>query len=232
MKISKTLLLSTVLLVVFSISLNAQNRRTIDVSGFDGVNLGGSGIVYITQGSSFNVEFEGSDDVYEKMKFEVRSNSLNIGQKKNTGWGSSGRYEIFITMPEIRNLSVSGSGKVIIEKTFSTNDLNLAVSGSGRLQSRVKASDVEAVISGSGQIEIIGEAQSLNATISGSGKVNGKQFTVADVEARISGSGSVYIKATESIESRISGSGNIYYSGDPKHLNNNSSGSGKIRKMD
>jgi hypothetical protein len=232
MKISKTLLLSAALLLVFSISVNAQNRRTIDVSGFDGVNLGGSGTVYITQGSSFNVEFEGSSDVYEKMKFEVRGSSLNIGRKKNSGWGSSGRYEVYITMPEIRNLAVSGSGKVIIEKTFSTNDLNMAVSGSGRVQSRVKASDVEAVISGSGQIEIIGEAKSLNATISGSGKVNGKQFTVADVEARISGSGSVYIKATESIESRISGSGNIYYSGDPKHLNNNSSGSGKIRKMD
>lgn len=231
MKLTQTFLV--VVFLAFVTTSFAQDRRSIDVSGFDGVNLGGSGIAYITQGSGFSVEFVGSDELFEEMQFEVRSNKLNIGRKGKSSWGrSSGKYEVYITMPEIHDLSVSGSGKMIIEKTFSTDDLDLVVSGSGRLQTRVKAKSVDAVISGSGQIEIIGEASSLDAKISGSGKVNGKQFTVANVDASISGSGNVYVKATDSIESRISGSGSIYYSGEPKHLNNNSSGSGKIRKMD
>jgi hypothetical protein len=232
MKLKHTLTLSLLFILAITAGSFAQAKRTINVSDFDGVNLGGSGIVYITQGSNYSVEFVGSDDLFEDMKFEVRSNKLNIGRKKSSSWSrSSGKYEVFITMPEIRDLSVSGSGRMIIEKTVSTDDLDLIVSGSGKMQIRVKASAVDVSISGSGEIEAIGEAKSLDASISGSGKVMGKNFTVSNVDARISGSGNVYVHATNSIESRISGSGSIYYSGEPSHINNNSSGSGKIKKM-
>ena len=230
MKLKHTLTFTWML--ILAISGYAQEKRSIDVSDFDGVNLGGSGVVNITQGSDYQVEFVGSVDVFEDMKFEVRSNKLNIGRKKSSSWTrSSGNYEVFITMPEIRDLSVSGSGRMIIEKTFTADDVDLVVSGSGKIQARMKASSLDISISGSGETELIGEANALDASISGSGKVMGKNFKVANVDARISGSGNVYVHATNSIESRISGSGSIYYTGEPSHINNNSSGSGKIKKM-
>jgi len=214
--------------------LPAQDRRSIDVSGFDEIGLGGSGTLYVRQGNSFNVEFEGSDEVFERMKFEVRGDRLHIGQKSGSWWSGwkGGSYSVYITLPELDGLSVSGSGEIESNGTFKTEDLDLAVSGSGKIRLSSNSANVEISISGSGEIELTGSGNSIDAHISGSGTIDARDFKVRNLDARISGSGDVYANASESIESRISGSGNIYYTGNPKHLNNNSSGSGKIRKID
>ncbi|MCA6074041.1 head GIN domain-containing protein [Fulvivirga sedimenti] len=233
MKSTHILFTAFILMLGFAVSVQAQDRRKVNVSGFEGVNLGGSGNVYIKQGSAFSVEFSGSDEVFEEMKFDVRGNTLNIGRKGNSWWNSSkGRYEIYITMPNINRLGVSGSGNMEVEGTFKTDDLDISVSGSGEVRFGANAGDVDISVSGSGEVEMTGTGRNLTCHISGSGKVDGRDFKVANVDAHISGSGSVYIHASESIESRISGSGSVYYSGEPKKLNNNSSGSGKIRKID
>ncbi len=233
MKSNNILFTALLLLVGLAVSTQAQDRRKVNVSGFEGVNLGGSGNVYIRQGSTFSVEFSGSDELFEEMKFDVRGNTLNIGRKNNSWWSSSkGRYEVYITMPSLEKLGVSGSGNLEVEGTFKTDDLDISVSGSGEIQLAVNSADVDVSVSGSGKVQVSGTGRNMICHISGSGKVDGKDFKVENVDAHISGSGSVYIHATESIESRISGSGSVYYTGEPKKLNNNSSGSGKIRKMD
>lgn len=50
-------------------------------------------------------------------------------------------------------------------------------------------------------------------------------------EVRISGSGDVEVNVQEELTSKISGSGDIRYKGEPKRVNNHSSGSGSVRKM-
>jgi len=234
MKPITTLIIAAAFLFLNISVSSAQDRRIIDVSGFDEVNLGGSGTLYVQQGAEFRVEFSGSDEVYDRMKFEVRGDRLNIGQKSDSWWNSwrGGKYEVYVTMPEISGLSVSGSGEIEGDGTFRTGDLELNVSGSGEIKLASNSANVEITISGSGEVELSGSGNSIDARISGSGSVNARDFQVRNVDARISGSGNMYVNVTESIESRISGSGSIYYSGNPKHLNNNSSGSGKIRKMD
>ena len=229
-----TTFLSILILLFATVTiLPAQDRRSIDVSGFDEISLGGSGTLYVRQGSSFNVEFEGSEEIYERMKFEVRGDRLNIGQKNGSWWSGwkGGSYSVYITLPELEGLSVSGSGEIEGNGTFKTDDLDLSVSGSGEIKLSSNSANVEISISGSGEVELSGTGNSIDAHISGSGTVDARDFKVRNLDARISGSGDVYANATESIESRISGSGNIYYVGNPKHLNNNSSGSGKIRKI-
>ncbi|MEJ2005746.1 MAG: DUF2807 domain-containing protein [Cyclobacteriaceae bacterium] len=229
----KSTLLTFIFLIGTMAVLQAQDRRTIDVSGFDEVSLGGSGTLYIQQGSSFRVEFEGSDEVFERMKFDVRGDHLHIGQK-SSGWWSSwkgGSYSVYITMPELVGASVSGSGEIEGNGMFKTGDLDLSVSGSGEIKLGADSENIDISISGSGKIELSGTGNAIDARISGSGNVNAQDFKVRNVDARISGSGNMYVHSTESIESHISGSGSIYYTGNPKHLNNNSSGSGKIRKI-
>ena len=222
-----------VLFVLISTSLFAQEREVRELPVFDEVNLNTSGTVYITQGAIQKVELVGSDETLEKIETEVRGGRLVI-KTQNSGWFSwndIGRFEIYITMKDIRALHVAGSGRMFTENKLSVRDLDLAVSGSGKLEVQADASYIDASISGSGKMEIEGQAPDLEIHISGSGGIYAENLISKNCEVRISGSGRCEVNVSDELNARISGSGSVYYTGNPQRLDSSTSGSGRVRKM-
>jgi hypothetical protein len=86
-------------------------------------------------------------------------------------------------------------------------------------------------ISGSGKIILSGRSEEADISISGSGDIAAEEFRISEADINIMGSGSCRLHVTERINSTIMGSGNVYFAGDPKHVNNNSMGSGHVRKL-
>lgn len=212
---------------------NAQ-KRNIDVSGFSELSFGIPGTVYLKQGSEENVVVDCDDDVFDKIEFEVNGDKLSIRKKGKLSWKNGIRnseLNIYITMINVEAISLSGSGKIEGDNQINTEDLKLSVSGSGGIDLDVDGDELEIRISGSGDVDLKGTSQRVNARISGSGKVNAQDMNTQVFKASVSGSGNCYITATDEIDAKISGSGNIYYSGDPKKVYSDSSGSGKVRKQ-
>lgn len=230
MKNSK-LTFAIILLYLLSASLFAQ-RQKVDVSSFEGIALRTSATVYVTQGNSLSVELEGDVDDLEKIKVVVEGNKLQIKNKKdNWNWGSNSDVKVYITVSTLNYLSVSGSGNIIGNRTFKSDELKVAVSGSGDIEFDVDTDDLIVKISGSGSVELAGNSKNVDVGISGSGKLDAEDMEANTYDISISGSGKCRVNVIEEIESHISGSGSVYYKGDPKRVNNNSSGSGKIRKI-
>ena len=108
----------------------------------------------------------------------------------------------------------------------------VSLSGSGNVEVRdLKGETFECTISGSGNIDVEGEIKEVDFQISGSGEIEAEDLIADDAYVKISGSGDVRLQARESLEGRVSGSGSIYYSGEPKSLSTNVSGSGRIKKI-
>jgi hypothetical protein len=219
------------LLTGVSLNLHAQ-RRNISVSNFSEISMGTSGTIYVTQGNETKVEVVASDERMENLEIEVNGDKLVIRTKGNWGWNkNSGDLDIYVVTPNINGLSVSGSGKMIVQNKIKTNDLDMSVSGSGKLVVGADARKMDISISGSGNVELSGSAEAMEASISGSGDVHGEDLRVGTVDITISGSGSCEIHVNETLDARISGSGSIRYSGNPKHVNSKSSGSGSVKKI-
>ncbi|WP_420316595.1 head GIN domain-containing protein [Ekhidna sp.] len=229
MKTLATLLLSiTIFLPSFG------QKRNVDVGNFSELSLGISATVYVKQGSTTSVEIECDNDIFDEIEFDLKGDRLVIKREGNWGWGNGWRRSevtVFVTMNEIEALSVSGSGTIESDGRLNTDNVRISVSGSGDLDLDLDAEEIDLRISGSGSIKLNGSADEAEAKISGSGRVKAEDMTVKFFQARISGSGSCYITASEEIDASISGSGSVYYSGEPKRINSNSSGSGKVRKM-
>lgn len=207
----------------------AQSSETRDVNDFTGVSFGVAGELILEQGNSFRVVLEGDNDHLEEIETLVKGDRLII---RNDRWLNRGnkKVSVFITMPVINDLSVSGSGNIIAEK-IKADDLGISVSGSGDIDlDELVANSVDCSISGSGTIEIgEGTAGEGELSISGSGKYRGDGFAFKYLDVSISGSGSCYTMVEEKLEARVSGSGDIYYSGSP-NVDARVSGSGKVRK--
>jgi len=210
----------------------AQKEKR-DHSDFDGVSLGVPAKLIITQGDRYSVELSGDNDDLEEIRTEVRGSTLVIRSHKEWGWfhwESGNNVTIYVTMKDIRSLSVSGSGTIENEGRLHTGNLDLEVSGSGKIDVVAESQDVSVDISGSGSVRIEGKGNDGEVDISGSGKLIAEDFQSDSFDIEISGSGRCTVNVTRSIYADISGSGSVYYKGDPDKVRSNVSGSGRVRK--
>ncbi len=231
--------LSALILAITASACFAGNqsvaKETRDLSGFTKVSFGVSGNLYINIGPEFKVVLEGENRVLENVITEVSGGRLVI---KNENWRMSNwrmnmneKVTVYITMPELTALGVSGSGKAEIKDAVKTSDLNLSVSGSGKLYaSEIIVSSLDCGISGSGDITLgsNGSSSKADISISGSGNYIGESFKIGSAEIHISGSGNCTCNVTESLRASVSGSGNVTYEGNPR-VDAHVSGSGKVR---
>ncbi|NVJ47674.1 MAG: DUF2807 domain-containing protein [Cytophagia bacterium] len=225
----------TLILILFTSLAWSQTKETRDVSDFDFIAMNISGKVYISQGNKNEVIVEADDRDMDKIRTEVRGGRLSISTRDNGRWfkwgdGIDGRVNIYITLKELRGVSVSGSGDVISQNTIKTDDFEASISGSGDIEVELDARAIESRITGSGNIELKGSAQRARLGISGSGKYFAEELKVDDYNVTISGSGRAAINTNGELDVRISGSGSVYYSGNPTGVNTNVSGSGRVRR--
>lgn len=225
--------LFTLILSLIVIAAVAQ-KRTMDVSDFDEVTLGTAGTMYIKQGSENKVEVNCDDDTFDKLIFEVRGDRFVVKNKEKLGWRNGLRnsdLDVYVTMKDVREVHLSGSGRIEGTNKIKTDEAQISISGSGDIDLDMDAGELSLKISGSGDIELSGNGDYVSGKISGSGKIRAEDMELRSFEATISGSGNCYVNVTESVEARISGSGSVYYDGNPEKVISNASGSGKIRKM-
>lgn len=238
-------------ILISALTAKAQERETRNVGNFSKISFGFPGKLYLRQGSPQKVELQGDRDVLEQVETEVDGDRLKIGKEgKWNDWNfHDDKITVYITVPNIEGVSVSGSGDIIGESKIRSNALSLNVSGSGSLSLDVEVTgDVKANVSGSGDMDLKGHFSGFESDVSGSGKVilsaridNTADFGISGsgrIEARgeadvvkthISGSGKVLAAdlQTNRCEIRISGSGDVEINV-TNELDANISGNGSV----
>jgi hypothetical protein len=207
------------------------SKETRNLKGFTKVSLGIAGDLKINIGPEFSVVLEGTKTDLEQIITEVSGERLLIKQER-WRFNFKERVSVYLTMPSLSGLSVSGSGQAeILDAIKDADKLNLNVSGSGNINTAgLVVDEMNCDISGSGNISIRseGSADRGDITISGSGGYSGESMEIDHLDVNISGSGHCLCKAGDSLTASISGSGNVTYVGDPK-IDAHISGSGHVR---
>lgn len=227
----KTSIVKSVLsiaLIFTTVIAFGQKKEERDLSSFTGVSLGIAADVYLTQGSPQKVVIEADENKLDEIETVVKDGVLKIKTEK---WNLKLKdVKIWITIPEVEKLLVSGSGSILAETPVNADELVLKVSGSGKLKiPELNGDEIEAAISGSGDVFLAGTADEMEISISGSGSVLADGLKVDECGIKISGSGSCKIDVTGELDASISGSGKVTYYSNPV-IDARVSGSGKIRQ--
>lgn len=226
-----TLLMSGIFMTT-SVKAEEQNR---DVSSFSAISLRIPGNLYLKQGSSQSIKIEAKESVIDDIITEVSGNKLIIRFPNKTIFQRNfnpGKIEIYVTVPDVNELAVSGSGDIIADE-LESRILDLAISGSGNITiSDLSSKKVKGSVSGSGNINIEGSgvADELTFSISGSGNCNASGFEAQSVIVNTSGSGNCNVMSNGSVRARIAGSGSVYYKGDAS-VDASVAGSGRVKEM-
>ena len=199
--------------------------REIAISEFTGVKLEVAGDIFITQGDDFSVTVTSQQNIIDQLERDVNNGTWDIEFDRCVK--NYNELTIFITMPEIEYLAISGSGSIVSQNTFNVGEIDLRISGSGDMILDLEATKVDAKISGSGQMKLNGQSDIAEFKISGSGDYHAFDLQVENAEVDISGSGDAEVSVSNFLDVEITGSGDVYYRGNPT-LNVKITGSGRV----
>lgn len=213
--------LTLIMISIFMLSSCKKDRLTANgdrmtetriLNEFNNLRISGANKVTVNYGNEYKVVLKGSSNLLPYFKTTLNGKSLDLSYKNANV--SHDDIEIFVTMPFLTGVSLSGSGGLNIDGSFAKiNEFDVAISGSGEV-----SVNHELIIN------------KLNINLSGSGKVFFQKAIVKEADIDISGSGDVHLQITDYLKARISGSGEVYYKGNPQ-LDSRISGSGKLIKF-
>lgn len=166
-------------------------ERVFDLRGFTGISLLGSMDVVVQQGD-FAVRATGAPQDLDLLDIRTDGHSLAIGTVKERKVRFTGDVLVHVTLPELKQLTINGSGDIKASGTGTTTALDLHVLGSGDilLTGPRKAEQLTVTVNGSGDVKVAGVTVSGTSKISvlGSGDVQAAGST-GRLELSLSGSG-------------------------------------------
>ena len=187
--------------------LSSEPRQ---VTGFTKVEFSGPGTLAIEQTGTESLTISAENNLLPKLTSQVSGDTLMLKPKSNT--------KIVTTKPITYTLTVK-------------NFTGLAVSGSGTVTaSNLTTPSLSTDMSGSATITASGTADDQNLNMSGSGRYQAEQLSSKTVKINMSGSGTATVHASEVLDIHLTGSGTLTYTGDPKRVTQQISGSGKLIK--
>lgn len=208
--------------------LTEDEREVID---FYGVSNTTSFDVYITQADEYSVVVKAQENILPLIETYKSGGTLIVNTKDFNCIRSTSRVEVYISMPEIEELNLTGSGMIACEKvqgdivecavtssgnlfvdSIDCDELYIKNSGSGSYESdTVSASYIEIKLTGSGNIdfgESLVEESNINHTSSGT--IRGGIFDAIVSDFTLTGSGNVIVYGnSEKLDTYHSASGRI-----------------------
>jgi hypothetical protein len=186
----------------------AMKLEKRDVPVFSSIEVSGAYEVEIVAQKSQSLEVEGDDNLLPLIKTEVNDGVLHIYNEK--GFNTKNKLRVRITVQNMEGINTSGA-----------SDIN--VSG-------VKTDDVDIDASGASNIKIAGETKGFRVDMSGAGELDAKELHAQSAVVHISGAAQADVYATEALAAKVSGAGTLNYYGNPKNVEEDSSGAGSISK--
>lgn len=219
------------LLVLFWLTpgiLLAQTEKR-NAENFTQISYSIPGKLILVQSDKFELTLEGQKSDLEKIVTRVDGSTLII--KTNDFTNLKDDVTVRISMPQLTELDLAGSGQVLAGSGFKAEALELLVTGSGNIEfADLQCKSLSAVVTGSGNIKVKGKAPKVSLEITGSGDIDLEQFEATGAEVEITGSGSAVVWATEKLETNITGSGSVRYKGQPL-IDAEAVGSGSTRPL-
>jgi hypothetical protein len=202
------------------------------ISNFSKMRIAGPFDVHVHVGGSPSAHASGPKDALDRLSVEQNGDTLVVKALPG-GWGgwptgSRGPVVVEVSVPDLRSVSVTGSGDVTVDR-MRGDAVDLALSGSGSLDiGAIDAGAVSAVMTGSGDMSLAGKTRTATAVLTGSGDLKAGSLVADDAQTKLVGSGDLALGARHFVKVVLAGSGDVTISG-PAACSVTRSGSGDVQ---
>lgn len=189
--------------------------RTLDLSGFDEIVVNGMSDMELVQGENFQVSVKANEEVFDHIDYKVEDGALILETKEQVVIKAE-EFDVRITLPLLKSLTVNGAADVDLKGGYSASDsLRVEINGAGDFDlSGIKvpalafqlngAGDIEASgldvgdlsmeVNGAGDIDVSGKAVNASFSVSGVGDIDARGLQTEHVTTQKDGIGRIRLK--------------------------------------
>lgn len=199
------------------------------VSGFNQIDLTGTGEIIITQGNTESITVAAEDNLMQYIKTGVNNNKLSLSFDNGMPRLTKG-VKFYITVKDLNSINTSGNGKIVSDN-LKVNNLAININGAGNGNlTNFNAQTLKIIISGAGKMNVAGTVNEQTITISGAGDYNANSLSSKTASISINGGGRATIRVSDTLNAVINGGGQISYIGSPK-ITQQINGAGNIKQV-
>ncbi|MDX9747392.1 MAG: DUF2807 domain-containing protein [Paludibacter sp.] len=204
-----------------------DTNRQLAVTDFHSIDVSGNIKVEMTRDSIFSVQATGGPTALSHLQTKVTDGVLHLSTSR---FHVNRALTVFVVMPELRSLKVSGTSEVNSYNNFTTDYLNLDLSGMSKANLDVHVNrELRVQQSAATQLDLQGIAYRLVYESSGASHLDANELIVHN--ARVKGEGAVELKTniTDSLDVRMSGASNFKNRHRPVYHHQEVSGAASVR---
>lgn len=223
----KKLFICYLLLLTNSLLFSGEK---IEVNYLDEIIFNFPGKLLISQGDKNTYLIEGDSQSIKELKVSGHGGSL-VFEKKELQIGPTHIKDLTVHVTVKNLLKLHTEGAVFVEfKELTENKLSLDILGHANLTGKITLKEFYANFSGDSTVNLEGAANIQEVEFKGSASYNASKLKSQDVKLVIQGSSKVMVNATEELSVVIAGSATVIYSGNPKKVEKNITGSGIVKR--
>ncbi|MFT5884780.1 MAG: phage shock protein PspC (stress-responsive transcriptional regulator) [Arcticibacterium sp.] len=183
--------------------------KKFDLSGFTGVEVGGSFHVLINQGETFDVEVMAERDRdLEDLNLRVNGSDLDI-DFEDRFFRNRGKVLVYITMPNLESLDISGASHMKVMSFENIKDIDIDISGASNAKLDIEAADVRLKASGASTLELRGAIENIDVDISGASRLRAQKTEIGQAEVSASGASDADFGKVGNLSSSTSGASHV-----------------------
>ena len=189
--------------------------RTLDLSGFDEIVVNGMSDMELVQGENFQVSVKANEEVFDHIDYKVEDGALILETKEQVVIKAE-EFDVRITLPLLKSLTVNGAADVDLKGGYSASDsLRVEINGAGDFDlsgikvpalafqlngagdidaSGLDVGDLSMEVNGAGDIDVSGKAVNASFSVSGVGDINARGLQTEHVTTQKDGIGRIRLK--------------------------------------
>lgn len=184
---------------------------TRQVTGFDGIELGGAGELHVEVNGREAVTITAEESLLPYIRSEVVGSRLVLGPEPGFDLSSRERIVYRVSARALRLLAPSGAS--LVEAVG------------------LDAEKLEILASGASTVRAEGRADRIRLELSGASRLVGDRLPCRTLVAHLSGASLAIVRVSERLSGSLSGASNLEYHGDPS-VDVTVSGSSRVRRLD
>lgn len=243
-KMKKSIFVLGILFLTISSSVTAQvnSYDVMNIVDFHSISVNSAYTVYVKQSNKEEVRVEAEKEIYDLTEITVKEGVLHINIKRDDSKSSKSIWQkidniklmptlkVYVSIKDVKSLSVNGNGKLITENSIAADNLNLQVAGTGNMEVDIKTENLNAKLTGPGSLTIKGYTSNMEIENSGAGSIEAYEFEAETANASLYGLGSIKINVSEKLDAKIYGSGNMLVKGATKEILKKEYGTGLVER--
>jgi hypothetical protein len=199
-----------------------------ELNDFDKIYVGGNYEVTLIEDNENKVIIRTDENLIQYINVELKDGALNINNVHRLK-GSEG-ISVEVYCRNINKIYSTGASEIVSDGLLKTTSLDISLSGAGAITLEVESAETNVNLSGAGVVELLGETEQLEGHISGAGGLLASEYISKECNITLSGLGGAEVYVTEILTATITGVGGIEYGGNPKVIEKQITGFGKIKR--